>query len=138
MVAAVKEMAPAMLQAEVDQPGADEGHERGLHRPDRAATPRPSRAVVAGDIGGAFGAKTVVHREDVAVCAAALELGRSVKWVEDRNEHLTVGAQAREESVEVAVAVRHDGTILGMRARMTMDGGAYPGLPLRRRRCSPG
>src|SRR5207302_4761901 len=61
--------------------------------------------------------------------AAALELGRSVKWIEDRNEHLTVGAQAREESIELAVAVRHDGTILGMRARMTMDGGAYPAFP---------
>jgi carbon-monoxide dehydrogenase large subunit len=82
-----------------------------------------------GDIGGAFGAKTVVHREDVAVCAAALELGRSVKWTEDRNEHLTVGGQARDESIEVAAAVRHDGTVLGMRARMTMDAGAYPGFP---------
>ena len=85
--------------------------------------------VVAGDVGGAFGAKTVVHREDVAVCAAALELGRSVKWIEDRPEHLTVGGQAREESVELAAAVRHDGTILGLRARLTVDGGAYPAFP---------
>jgi len=86
-------------------------------------------AVVTGDIGGAFGAKTLVNREDVAVCVAALELGRSVKFVEDRNEHLTTAAQAREESLEVAAAVRHDGEILGLRARMTMDGGAYPGFP---------
>jgi carbon-monoxide dehydrogenase large subunit len=40
-----------------------------------------------------------------------------------------VGAQAREESIELAVAVRHDGTILGMRARLTIDSGAYPGFP---------
>ncbi|MGH9010485.1 MAG: xanthine dehydrogenase family protein molybdopterin-binding subunit [Acidimicrobiia bacterium] len=85
--------------------------------------------VVTGDVGGAFGAKTVVHREDVAVCAAALELGRSVKWIEDRHEHLTAGGQAREESLELAVAVRHDGTILGLRARLTVDGGAYPAFP---------
>jgi len=85
--------------------------------------------VVTGDVGGAFGAKSVVHREDVAVCAAALELGRSVKWIEDRSEHLTAGGHAREDSLELAVAVRHDGTILGMRARLTVDGGAYPAFP---------
>jgi len=91
--------------------------------PDKVPT------VVAGDIGGAFGAKTIVRREEIAVCAAAFELGRSVKFIEDRNEHLTTGGQAREETLEVAAAVRNDGTILGLRVRMTMDQGAYPGFP---------
>ena len=53
-----------------------------------------------------------------------------MKWIEDRNEHLTVGGQAREESRRAsrrpsATTAR----ILGMRARLTMDGGAYPGFP---------
>ena len=91
--------------------------------------PETVPTVDAGDIGGAFGAKTIVRREEIAVCVAAFELGRSVKFIEDRNEHLTTGAQAREESIEVAAAVRHDGTILGLKARMTMDMGAYPGFP---------
>jgi carbon-monoxide dehydrogenase large subunit len=91
--------------------------------------PARGPVVVTGDVGGAFGAKSVVHREDVAVCAAALELGRSVKWVEDRSEHLTAGGHAREESLELAAAVRHDGTILALRARLTVDGGAYPAFP---------
>ena len=43
---------------------------------------------MTGDIGGAFGAKGTVLREDIALCAAALRLGRPVKWIEDRNEHL--------------------------------------------------
>ncbi|HWB35273.1 MAG TPA: molybdopterin cofactor-binding domain-containing protein, partial [Rugosimonospora sp.] len=85
--------------------------------------------VRAGDIGGAFGAKYTISREDVALCAAALELGRSVKWIEDRNEHLQVGGQAREESFDVAAAVRHDGTILGLRVGMTLDSGAYQQFP---------
>src|SRR5581483_2941156 len=51
------------------------------------------------------------------------------KWVEDRNEHLVTGAQAREESIEVAAAVRDDGEVLALRCRMTMDAGAYPGFP---------
>ncbi|MEW6476748.1 MAG: xanthine dehydrogenase family protein molybdopterin-binding subunit [Actinomycetota bacterium] len=91
--------------------------------------PETVPTVIAGDIGGAFGAKTIVRREEIAVCAAAFELGRSVKFIEDRNEHLTTGGQARDETIEVAAAVRNDGTILGLKARMTMDAGAYPGFP---------
>jgi len=128
MVAALKESAPVMLKQNVTNPERTKAMNTaflGLMGRDPATLPR----ALAGDVGGAFGAKTAVHREDVAVCAAALELGRSVKWIEDRNEHLTVGAQAREESVELAVAVQHDGTILGLKARLTMDGGAYPAFP---------
>jgi carbon-monoxide dehydrogenase large subunit len=84
---------------------------------------------VVGDIGGAFGAKTTVTREDVAVCAAAVRLGRSVKWVEDRNENLIAGAQAREEDVDVEAAVTADGRILGLKVHLMMDAGAYPGIP---------
>ena len=95
-----------------------------------AKDPDEIPTVIAGDIGGAFGAKTSVGREDVALCAAALHLGRSVKWIEDRNEHLTVGGQAREETLKIQVAVKNDGTILGFRVGMTMDVGAYPGFPV--------
>lgn len=98
----------------------------GLLAKDPATLPR----VTAQDIGGAFGAKTLVGREDVAVLAAALSLGRSVKWIEDRNEHLLVGGQAREETLDVDAAFRADGTLLGMRVDLTMDQGAYPGFPL--------
>jgi carbon-monoxide dehydrogenase large subunit len=86
--------------------------------------------VICGDVGGAFGQKGPTAREDVAVCAAARMLGRPVKWIEDRNENLTIGGQAREDTLEVEAAVRGDGTILGLRVRMTMDQGAYPGLPI--------
>ncbi len=128
LVAATRQMAPDMLKLTVknlERTKAMNSAVAGLIGRDPATLP----AAMAGDVGGAFGAKTAIHREEVAVCAAALELGRSVKWVEDRNEHLTVGSQAREDSVELAVAVRHDGTILGVRARMTTNGDAYPGFP---------
>ncbi|MGH9001229.1 MAG: xanthine dehydrogenase family protein molybdopterin-binding subunit [Acidimicrobiia bacterium] len=92
---------------------------------DPARHPR----IVLGDIGGAFGAKTTIPREEVAVCAAAVHLGRSIKWIEDRNENLVSGAQAREEAIDVEAAVTNDGTILGVRATLTMDAGAYPGVP---------
>ena len=128
MVEATKEMAPVMLRQMVTNPERTREMNSAFMGLIGKA-PETVPAVVAGDIGGAFGAKTIVRREEVAVCVAAFELGRSVKFVEDRNEHLTTGGQAREESIEVAAAVRRDGTILGLRARMTMDAGAYPGFP---------
>ena len=54
--------------------------------------------VTAQDVGGAFGVKVLPTREDIAVLAAAVDLGRSVKWIEDRNEHLLTAGQAREET----------------------------------------
>jgi carbon-monoxide dehydrogenase large subunit len=86
--------------------------------------------VICGDVGGAFGQKGPTAREDVAVCAAARLLGRPVKWIEDRNENLSAGGQAREDTLEVAAAVRDDGTLLALKVKMTMDQGAYPGLPV--------
>jgi carbon-monoxide dehydrogenase large subunit len=95
-----------------------------------AKAPETLPRVTAEDVGGAFGAKTLVMPEDVAVVAAALDLGRSVKWIEDRNEHLVVGAQARDERVDVDAAFAADGTLLGLHARLEMDQGAYPGFPI--------
>ncbi len=98
----------------------------GLLAKDPATLPR----VTSQDIGGAFGAKTLVTPEDVAVVAAAIAMGRSIKWIEDRNEHLVVGAQARDERMDVDAAFTADGTLLGLRAHLTMDQGAYPGFPI--------
>lgn len=82
--------------------------------------------VVAPDIGGAFGQKGFMAREDVSVCFAAKKLGRPVKWVEDRVENLTSATHGRGESFEMAAAVKSDGTILGLDAKMILDQGAYP------------
>jgi aerobic carbon-monoxide dehydrogenase large subunit len=97
----------------------------GLLARDPVTLPR----VTAQDIGGAFGVKVLPTREDVAVLAAAVDLGRSVKWIEDRNEHLLIAGQAREETLDVEAALRDDGTLLGLRVSMTMDQGAYPAFP---------
>ncbi len=84
--------------------------------------------VLAGDIGGSFGLKFGISREEVACAAASRALGRPVRWIEDRGENLTVSGQAREESFEVEAAVTREGEILGMRVQMVVDAGAYPGL----------
>jgi carbon-monoxide dehydrogenase large subunit len=84
--------------------------------------------VLCGDIGGSFGLKLGAAREDIAVCAAARALGRAVKWIEDRNEHLTASGHAREESMEAALAYSADGDLLAIDVDMTVDTGAYPGM----------
>jgi aerobic carbon-monoxide dehydrogenase large subunit len=85
--------------------------------------------VLCGDVGGAFGLKGFVYREDFALAAASKALGRPVKWIEDRVEHLTASGHAREESMDVQAAVKEDGTLLGIKAEMVMDQGAYPACP---------
>jgi carbon-monoxide dehydrogenase large subunit len=57
--------------------------------------------VVSGDVGGGFGQKMVVYREDVALCAASMVLGRPVKWIEDRVENLSASGQAREDCLDL-------------------------------------
>ncbi|MCU1395016.1 MAG: Carbon-monoxide dehydrogenase (acceptor) [Ilumatobacteraceae bacterium] len=84
--------------------------------------------VRCGDIGGSFGQKGGIGREDIAVCAAARWLGRAVKWIEDRAENLMVAGQAREERLDVEAAIDADGHLLAVRVRMVMDTGAYPQL----------
>ncbi len=86
--------------------------------------------VIADDIGGGFGSKGSIAREDIALIAAAGELGRSVRWIEDRVENLMDGGQAREEDLTVSIAVDNDGTFRGLRVDLVVDQGAYPGFPV--------
>lgn len=128
LLGAGQRMTPAFVRQLVRRPGRIPALVRSalpLVAHGAARTPR----VVAENVGGAFGLKTFVGREDVALAAAARRLGRSIKWIEDRNESLLVSGQAREETLRVEAAVRNDGTILGLRVQMTMDQGAYPGIP---------
>jgi aerobic carbon-monoxide dehydrogenase large subunit len=91
--------------------------------------PQHRTRVLCKDVGGAFGFKWSIYREDVAIAAASKQLGLPVKWIEDRAENLTAGGSAREEDLDVEFAVNEDGTILGIRVRMTMNHGAYPAMP---------
>jgi aerobic carbon-monoxide dehydrogenase large subunit len=94
----------------------------------RLGLPPEQIRVRAQDIGGSFGLKIAATREDVAVAAASRDLGRPVKWIEDRYEHLTSAGQAREESFEVEAAITDEGDILGLKVKMVVDTGAYPGM----------
>jgi carbon-monoxide dehydrogenase large subunit len=97
--------------------------------PLQVNVPMEKIRVLAGDVGGGFGLKNGVSREDVSVIAAAMALGRPVKWLEDRVEHLGSGGQAREEMADIDAAVSADGVLLGIRMTAKLNMGAYPGDP---------
>ncbi|MBI3089862.1 MAG: xanthine dehydrogenase family protein molybdopterin-binding subunit [Candidatus Tectomicrobia bacterium] len=87
--------------------------------------PETQVRVVAPDVGGGFGIKGHIFPEEVTLCAASRLLGRPVKWVEDRREDLTSSIHAREHIYEIEVATDGRGVILGLRARIVVDVGAY-------------
>jgi CO/xanthine dehydrogenase Mo-binding subunit len=80
------------------------------------------------DVGGGFGVKGHVYPEDVLVPAVARHLGRPVKWVETRHEHLLTAAGDRDQDHRARLGVRRDGTIVALETRFTRDHGAYPTL----------
>ncbi len=91
--------------------------------------PESTIRVIAPDVGGGFGAKYQLHREEMLVPALARLLGRPVKWRENMYEHLAATTQSRDKQVAVQLAVTSAGVITGVRAEIVVDVGsglAYP------------
>ena len=76
-------------------------------------------------IGGGFGIRGELYPEDVLVLVAAKRLGRPVKWIEDRHEHLMCANQGREQRHLARIAVDKDGHILGIDDEIFHDQGGY-------------
>jgi carbon-monoxide dehydrogenase large subunit len=77
------------------------------------------------DVGGGFGVKGEFYPEDFLIPFAARKVGRPVKWIEDRREHLVATNHSREVDCELEIACARDGRILAMRGRVCGDMGAY-------------
>jgi carbon-monoxide dehydrogenase large subunit len=86
--------------------------------------------VIAPDVGGGFGVKGVLYPEDLLVGLAAIRLGRPVKWIEDRLEHMQSAIHAREQVHEIELGLSSDGRVLALRDRILVDTGAYNPLGL--------
>jgi len=76
-------------------------------------------------VGGGFGIRGELYPEDVLVCVAALRLGRPVKWIEDRREHLICANHSRQQTHRIKAAVDADGRILAIDDEFWHDQGAY-------------
>ncbi|MEJ3749456.1 xanthine dehydrogenase family protein molybdopterin-binding subunit [Actinomycetes bacterium KLBMP 9797] len=91
--------------------------------------------VVAPDVGGGFGGKLQVTAEELIAILAARRVGKPVKYTETRSESLLAAHHGRDLLQDVEVAARRDGTVLGLRVKLTANMGAYlalltPSIPL--------
>ncbi|MEJ2885110.1 xanthine dehydrogenase family protein molybdopterin-binding subunit [Actinomycetospora aeridis] len=84
--------------------------------------------VVAPHVGGGFGGKAGLAPEHAVVVEAARQLGRAVTWTETRSENLTAMPHGRGQVQYGELGLRRDGTIVGLRARVVGDSGAYAGF----------
>lgn len=85
--------------------------------------------VISPDVGGGFGVKAQLYPEEVACCLASRELGRPVKWVEDRREHFFASHHSREHRHMVTGYFDEDGILLALEADIAVDMGAYSVFP---------
>jgi len=85
--------------------------------------------VVVPDVGGAFGVKLHLYDDEITVVAASMLLGRPVKFVSDRLEAFVGDIHARGQTVDAAVALRNDGTVLGFEVDDIAEIGAYSVYP---------
>jgi 2-furoyl-CoA dehydrogenase large subunit len=81
------------------------------------------------DSGGSFGVKQGVFPYIVLIGAAARAVGRPVKWIEDRLEHLTASVSATNRATTLAAAVAADGKILALDWDQVEDCGAHLRAP---------
>jgi carbon-monoxide dehydrogenase large subunit len=81
--------------------------------------------VIVPDVGGAFGSKGVIAPEVAALAAAAIDLGRPLKWTEDRYENLLACYQGRGIEGELELALDGSGRMLALRGRLLADLGGY-------------
>ena len=85
--------------------------------------------IVAPDVGGGFGVKGSLYPEEVLIPYLARLLDRPVRWIADRSEDFMASIHAREHIHTLELAARRDGTILGLKARIVVDNGAYSTWP---------
>ena len=83
------------------------------------------RFVVPPDIGGSFGIKTSIFPYLALIGLAAMRTGVTVRWIEDRREHLLASSSGADRVAYRELAARNDGTILAMRSRWYDNVGGY-------------
>ncbi len=91
--------------------------------------PESKLRVIAPDVGGGFGIKNNFNPEELAIAALAMKLGRPVRWIEDRREHLVASPHAREHRYDLTAYADANGRVLGVEAIVTVDAGAYSVWP---------
>jgi carbon-monoxide dehydrogenase large subunit len=90
--------------------------------------PEDKMRVMCPAVGGGFGAKGGVYPEQAVIAALARRLERPVAYVQTRSENMLAMVHGRAQLQEIEIGATSDGTITGLRARVTADAGAYPNM----------
>jgi carbon-monoxide dehydrogenase large subunit len=85
--------------------------------------------VISPDVGGGFGYKCILQVEELCVAWLALKFRRPFRYVEDRREHLVVGANSRQHHYRLTGYADERGRLMALDAEVTIDGGAYSNWP---------
>lgn len=93
--------------------------------PGMIGVPENKLRIVAPEVGGGFGAKLQVYAEEALCGHLAMRLHAPVKWIESRRENAAATIHGRDQIGEYEVAVKNDGTILGLKSRTVADLGSY-------------
>ncbi len=86
--------------------------------------------IISPDVGGGFGYKGLLCREEVALGWLALRLDHPVRWLEDCREHLTANANCREHHYQITGYADADGKLLAIECIGLVDAGAYSSYPI--------
>ncbi len=87
--------------------------------------PEHAVRVVTQDIGGGFGPKAIVYSEDILIPLLARALGRPVRFIETRREHLLAVTQERDQWHDAELGLTREGTIVALRDSFVHDCGAF-------------
>ena len=90
------------------------------------AVPAESVRVLTPDVGGGFGPKGDVYPDEILVAAAALRLGRPVRWSESRREDFAALGHDRDQVHDARLGLSGDGRIVALETSFLADVGAYP------------
>jgi carbon-monoxide dehydrogenase large subunit len=102
-------------------------HAMKLQLADILGVPPEKVHMLTPNVGGSFGMKGSIYPEYVCLAHAARELGRPVKWTDERSGSFLSDHHGRDHEMTAALAIDKDGKFLAMRVTGYGNVGAYLG-----------
>jgi len=92
---------------------------------DVLGAPADKVRVVTGQVGGSFGMKAAVYPEYICILHGARQLGRPVKWTDERSGSFVSDHHGRAQDMVIEMAFDEDARILALRETGYGDMGGY-------------
>jgi carbon-monoxide dehydrogenase large subunit len=86
--------------------------------------------IISPDVGGGFGYKGLLCREEVLLAWLTKRVNCPVRWLEDCREHLVANANCREHYYQIDGYADTDGRLIAIDCISYVDAGAYSSYPI--------